>query len=132
MYVSGRWHTKGHQVVYTSEDPSTALLETLVHLEIDTEDQPENFQVLKIQSSSPVEIERFDSASLGEGWETDPVATRAAGDEWLRSTRTALLQVPSILVPERFNFLINPLHPQAGELRIVTRYTHSFDHRLLR
>ena len=51
-YVAGRWHTKGHPIVYCSEDPSTALLETLVHIEIDAEDRPQIFQVLKIQSSA--------------------------------------------------------------------------------
>jgi len=43
MYVSGRWHTKGHPIIYCSEDPSTALLETLVHIEIDAGDRPQIF-----------------------------------------------------------------------------------------
>ena len=51
-YVSGRWHTRRHPVIYCSEDPSTALLETLVHLEIDAEDRPGTFQVLKISLPS--------------------------------------------------------------------------------
>lgn len=132
LYVSGRWHTKGHPVVYCSEDPSTALLETLVHLEVDAEDRPENFQLLKIQSSDPVSIERVDILGLGNNWPLNLRATRRIGDEWLRSLRTALLQVPSVLVPERVNYLINPRHPQAGTMRITARYTHPFDGRLLR
>jgi RES domain-containing protein len=132
LYVSGRWHTKGHPVVYCSEDPSTALLETLVHIEIDSEDRPENFQVLKIESSQEVSIEPVDVEKLGSEWRSDLARTRGAGDEWLQSVRSLLLEVPSVLVPERRNYLINPVHADMKKLRISARYTHPFDQRLLR
>jgi RES domain-containing protein len=132
LYVSGRWHTKGHPVVYCSEDPSTALLETLVHIEIDAEDRPENFQVLKIESSQEVSIERVDVEKLGSAWRSDLARTRRAGDEWLQSVRSLLLEVPSVLVPERRNYLINPVHADMKKLWISARYTHPFDQRLLR
>lgn len=132
LYVSGRWHTKGHPVVYCSEDPSTALLETLVHIEIDSEDRPETFQVLKIESSGQVSIEQVDIATLGADWRDDLARTRRAGDEWLQSARSLLLEVPSVLVPERRNYLINPAHPEMKKLRITARYSHPFDQRFLR
>jgi RES domain-containing protein len=132
LYVSGRWHTNGHPVVYCSEDPSTALLETLVHIEIDAEDRPENFQVLKIESSQEVSIEPVDVEKLGSKWRSDLARTRRAGDEWLQSVRSLLLEVPSVLVPERRNYLINPFHPNMKKLRISAHYTHLFDQRLLR
>ena len=77
LYVSGRWHTKGHPVVYCSEDPSTALLETLVHIEIDSEDRPETFQVLKIESSHEVSIEQIDTSKLGSEWRGNLAERRA-------------------------------------------------------
>jgi len=132
LYVSGRWHTKGHPVIYCSEDPSTALLETLVHLEIDAEDRPENFQVLKIQSSRPVSVERLESSFFGEGWQDEIQRTRAAGDAWLRTGKTLLLEVPSVLVPERRNYLVNPLHSEMKSLRIAAVYSHPFDSRFFR
>lgn len=132
LYVSGRWHTKGHPVVYCSEDPSTALLETLVHIEIDNEDRPETFQVLKIESSEDVSVEEVHFEKLGSDWRGNLARTRSAGDEWLRSKRTLLFQVPSVLVPERRNYLINPAHPELTKLRITARYTHPFDQRFLR
>ncbi len=132
LYVSGRWHTKGHPVVYCSEDPSTALLETLVHIEIDSEDRPETFQVLKIESSEQVSIEQVNIAKLGAEWRDDLARTRNAGDEWLQSARSLLLEVPSVLVPERRNYLINPVHPEMKNLRITARYSHPFDQRFLR
>lgn len=132
LYVSGRWHTKGHPVVYCSEDPSTALLETLVHIEIDSEDRPEIFQVLKIQSAQEVSIEQIEATRLGSEWRSNLARTRSQGDEWLQSGRSLLLEVPSVLVPERRNYLINPAHAEMKFLRITARYSHPFDRRFLR
>lgn len=131
MYVAGRWHSKGRPVLYCSEDPSTALLETLVHLEIDAEDRPERFQVLKIESSEPVSIEQAEIGKADD-WFEDVVWTRRTGDAWLSSARTLLLQVPSVLVPERRNYVVNPLHPDIQKLSITARYSHPFDPRFFR
>jgi RES domain-containing protein len=132
IYSAGRWHTKGQPIIYCSEDPSTALLETLVHLEIDSEDRPESFQVLKIQSKQTVSVERIDPKKLTEGWTQDLTESRRVGDAWLRSARTLILEVPSVLVPERRNFLINPAHPEMKRLKIIARYSHPFDARFFR
>jgi len=132
LHVSGRWHTKGRPVVYCSEDPSTALLETLVHLEIDSEDRPQSFQVLKIESAGEVSVEEIDVKKLGSDWRTNLARTRGAGDEWLQSARTLLLKMPSVLVPERSNYLINPTHTERKKLRISARYKHPLDQRLMR
>lgn len=132
LYVSGRWHTKGHPVVYCSEDPSTAFLEMLVHIEIDGEDRPETFQVLKIEAKEEVSLEEVNLEMLAFDWRADLAKTRRVGDEWLQSARTLLLQVPSVLIPERRNYLINPVHPEVGKLQISARYAHPFDKRFLR
>ena len=131
-YVSGRWHTKGRPVIYCSEDPSTALLETLVHIEIDAEDRPQIYQVLKIQSSHALSIERANARKLSEEWRTNMAETRAVGDTWLRIGKSLLFEVPSVLVPERRNFLINPLHSEMKKLRITARYSHPFDQRFFK
>lgn len=131
IYAAGRWHSKGRPVLYCSEDPSTALLETLVHLEIDAEDRPERFQVLKVESSEPVSIEQAEIGKADD-WFEDVVWTRRAGDAWLSSARTLLLQVPSVLVPERRNYVVNPLHPDIQKLSITARYSHPFDPRFFR
>jgi RES domain-containing protein len=132
LYAAGRWHSKGHPIIYCSEDPSTALLETLVHLEIDAEDRPETFQILKIQSKQPVSLDHVDPKVLGRDWAQDFRRTRELGDAWRNEKRTLLLQVPSVLVPERRNFLVNPAHPEMKRLRIVARYSHPFDARFFR
>jgi RES domain-containing protein len=130
LFVSGRWHSKGRPVVYCSENPATALLETLVHIEIDSEDRPENFQLLKIVGSDSISLAIQDVAGLESDWINDTGTTQAVGNAWIASMRSALLRVPSALVPETWNMLINPAHPDAKLLRIETVYQHPFDARL--
>ncbi len=132
LYASGRWHTRGRPVVYCSQNPATALLETLVHLEIDAEDRPERFRVLKIEVPDEVSRETAEVSSLPEAWMADVIATRGVGDRWLRERRTALLEVPSVLVPETWNVLMNPLHAETAQLSVVAVYDQAFDVRLMR
>jgi RES domain-containing protein len=130
LYVSGRWHTKGHPVVYCTLNPATALLETLVHIEIDSEDRPERFQVLRIEGPESLSIEKVQADSLSPNLAEDMNATQAIGDRWLSEKRSLLLQVPSVLVPETWNVLLNPLHVEINLLKIIAIYEHPFDSRL--
>lgn len=130
LYVSGRWHTKGHPVVYCTLNPATALLETLVHIEIDSEDRPERFQVLRIEGPESLSIERVEAESLSPNWAEDTNATQAIGNRWLSEKRSLLLQVPSVLVPETWNVLVNPQHVEINLLKIIAMYEHPFDSRL--
>ena len=125
LLVSGRWHTKGRPVVYCTLNPSTALLETLVHMEIDSEDRPERFQVLKIEGPDTVSQERI--KALPSDWADDLGVTQSLGDKWLSEERSLLLAVPSVLVPETWNVLMNPRHLEANQLKIALTYDHAFD-----
>ena len=131
LYVSARWHSKGHPVVYCTLNPATALLETLVHMEIDSEDRPEHFQVLRIEGPDSLSIEKIEIDSRSANWADDLSATQTIGDRWLTEARLLLLQVPSALVPETWNVLVNPQHTQARLLKITAMYEHAFDARLL-
>jgi RES domain-containing protein len=131
LYVSGRWHTKGHPVVYCTLNPATALLETLVHIEIDSEDRPERFQVLRIEGPDTLSIKKIEVGALSSNWTEDITSTQSIGDIWLSEGRSLLLEVPSVLVPETWNILVNPQHPEANLLKITMTYEHAFDARLL-
>ena len=72
------------------------------------------------------------AGALGRAWRTDLEATRRAGDEWLRSGRTALFRVPSVIVPATWNVLMNPRHPESAQARIVRVHSYAIDPRLLR
>jgi len=132
LAFSARWHTAGRRIVYCAPNPATALLEVLVHAEIRIENVPVNLRYLEIEAPDLLAIEEVDVHALGQSWRTDPVATRRAGDEWLQSGRTALLRVPSVIVPATWNLLINPRHPESGRIRIIGTHSHGLDPRLLR
>jgi RES domain-containing protein len=69
-------------------------------------------------------------ASLDQGWASRVEITRDLGSEWLKRGSSALLRVPSALVPESANYLLNPLHKDAGLFRIEKSYQYPFDVRL--
>jgi RES domain-containing protein len=127
LYVSGRWHTKGQPIIYCSLNPSTSLLETLVHMEIDAEDRPDHFQVLQIEGPDSLKVE---TVTLPENWKDDIGITQELGDRWLAEKRSLLLKVPSVLAPATWNMLINPQHPDIEKLHIVRIYEHPYDPRL--
>ena len=132
LLTAARWHTKGRQIVYCAQNPSTALLENLVHFEIDAEDRPSRFRVLKIEGPDSLAWETVNPSFLPPGWASDIGVTQGIGDQWLSESRSLLLQVPSVLVPETWNILINPSHPHIEQLKIVAVYDHPFDQRLIK
>ena len=131
LLASGRWHSKGRPIIYCTPDPSTALLEVLVHTgEIDLADAPVTFQFLKIAVPSGVSVTSVALEELPRDWPTQENITRRIGDSWLVSNATALLRVPSVLVPETWNVLINPRHPDSQRLRIARTVAYPLDGRL--
>jgi len=132
LSAPGRWHLRGRRIVYGAPNPATALLEVLVHTRVDIDDVPANFRYLEIDAPDTVAVEDVDTAALGRTWQTGLEATRRAGDEWLRSGRTALLRVPSVIVPATWNVPINPQHPESIRVQVLRVHRLAVDPRLLR
>jgi len=133
LKVAGRWHEKGQQVAYAADHPSTALLEVLVHLEIDVEDIPDNFQLLEIDVPTALRVDSIDEAGLEKlstGWRSDVRITRALAFPWFQELKTSILRVPSVILSGASNFLINPLHVDTGKITIVGIRRHPYDTRL--
>jgi RES domain-containing protein len=131
LLASGRWHSKGHRIVYLSDHPASALVEVLVHLEIDAEDVPASYQLLAVDFSDDLTFETVDEDGLAPDWGTNLNATRQLGDQWLNAGRTALLRVPSVIVPFAFNWLMNPGHADAAKAVIAKTIRAPFDLRLV-
>lgn len=123
----GRWNHPGYSCVYLASSRALAALETLVHLTPKTRGVRFSFVEVNLSSLSMEKI-----ATLPPGWdETLPSgATREAGTEWLRSRRSAVLQVPSVLIKEEPNFILNPEHPECENLFPVSARDFFFDPRL--
>jgi len=128
----GRWHTRGRRVVYCAQNPAAALLEILVHFEIDIQDLPLRYRLLKIEAPDDVRIERVTVDQLPADWPARIELTSALGDGWLSKGSAALLSVPSAIVPETFNVLLNPAHQDAKRIVIVQTGEHAIDPRLLK
>jgi RES domain-containing protein len=129
LRASGRWHTRGKRVVYGAENPAAALLGILVHFEIGLGDLPTRYRLLKISVPRNVTVERVAPADLPRDWVENTQATRAIGDEWLTKSASPLLAVPSALVPETSNILLNPAHPDADHVVITQTSDHVIDPR---
>lgn len=130
LYAPGCWHHRGAPIVYLAETPAGALLETCVHTSAN--DVPPSYTLLALQVEDSVSLETLDRNTLPPDWMDHVKVTREIGLEWLRSLRTALLRVPSALVPATSNVLLNPLHPDAGKIKIDAAYSYPFDPRIKR
>jgi RES domain-containing protein len=121
----GRWNSFGHAVVYCADHPASALLEILVHIDVSL--LPDSFQLLKISTPDNVTLA---TEKLPSNWATNESITKAIGDEWLKSRSSLLLKIPSAILPDVFNILINPQHPEARNCRIESVQHVPLDARL--
>ncbi len=116
----GRWNRPGRPVVYAASSAALALLEVRVHLDLPPELLPDDYLLLTV-----------DLSDLGiEEVAVLPGDPAAFGDAWLRERRSAVLQVPSLIVPESPNLLLNPAYPDAARASIIAKRRFVFDRRL--
>ena len=126
----GRWNSKGMAVVYASDSIALAALEKLVHLH--RNDVLNHFVLCEIALEYEV-IMTLAEDTLPKDWRNDPPpsSTMAIGDEWLTSGESLALAVPSTVVPQQFNLIINPNHPGFRKLgNSVHVEPFVFDYRL--
>jgi RES domain-containing protein len=116
MLHGGRWNSPGIRVIYAAETYSGALLEVLVHANFSQ--PPKNHRSVRIEIPASLVIETVVPVEL-PGWDAeDTIASRAYGDEWFRSRRTAVLRVPGVITHGReHNLLFNADHPEFPDIR---------------
>jgi RES domain-containing protein len=129
----GRWNKKGTPVVYTSESIALACLETLVHL--NAQGLPLTRYLVRIDIPTKVWdlAKRFNAKTAGIAWDALPAGTASIerGQRWLQSNASALLFVPSVVIPQASNVLINPLHPDVKLIKAKKIEKFSYDPRLV-
>lgn len=127
----GRWNRKGEPVVYASSTIALAVLETVVHMA--ASDLPLNRYLIEILIPDELQARavRFD-ASAHVGWDAEPPGKVSLdfGSEWLNSAASAVAIVPSVIVEEENNVLINPRHPNAGRITAAKRRRFVYDRRI--
>lgn len=128
MY-GGRWNNRGVPVIYTAGSLALASIEMVVNLP--SPKLLESFVRIPVRFKSGM-VEELPAAELPPGWQSCPISpgTRDIGDKWIKEQRSAVLKVPSVVVPEEFNFLLNPAHPDFKKIEIGSPIVYHFDPRL--
>ena len=112
----GRWNRKGVSMVYTSGTQSLAMLEMLV------QDDPlrAHYVVIPASIPDPVAVERIAVEDLPAGWRRLEARTQLQerGSTWALCLSSAVLAVPSAVIPAESNYLLNPLHPDFAQIEI--------------
>jgi RES domain-containing protein len=123
----GRWNSAGTAMIYTASSLALAVVEALVHLNPDQ--IPDDLMAFEIDIPDDISTELL--SPLPKNWRKTPApsACQRAGDTWIRSGRTAILIVPSAVIPNEKNYLLNPKHEDMGKVRVVRRERFAFDGR---
>ena len=130
--TGGRWNAAGDPLVYTSETQALACLETVVHLNAGGLPLNRYLVAVTIPLAVWAGARTETPGSLPVGWDAGPSgrASLQFGTAWLRSASSALLRVPSVIVPDECNVLINPRHPDSRGIAAVKVRKWLYDPRL--
>lgn len=126
-----RWNSLNTRLVYTAESRALATLEVAVHLDI-SEDLPNDRYLIEIDIPNSVKIIELPLSKLPKGWDAKPPNehSQEIGDAFVVNMKAAVLKVPSSIIHQEFNYLINPLHPEAKKIKIISKKKFSFDKRI--
>ena len=156
----GRWNSKGTRMLYTAESMALSMLEALAHVTMVNQKRDYCRVVIGLVGHQPGSVVREtrttadDATGLGdevpkpvpENWymqidinelpedfrsNPGPDALRAIGDQFIEEGKFLALKVPSVVVPDSFNYLLNPMHKLFKELLVEKVQEVSFDQRLV-
>ena len=131
LFGPGRWHKKGNNVIYTSEHASLAAWEKIVHV-ASFENLPYDLWLIKIDIPNSIEIQTVPKNILVPGWDDFPFSNETVdfGTSFLQKKEYLALKVPSVIIPDEFNVILNPLHPDIHKCRIISSEPFVFDKRI--
>lgn len=126
----GRWNKRGYNMLYTSEHLSLSVLELLVHL--DYQFISKDFGFIEIELPKNTIIAKAKPHILNQDWRHNPALsfTQDYGTDWLISQKKLALKVPSAVLPNESNILINPNHKQFSEVKIIRKSILDIDSRV--
>jgi len=126
-----RWNSKNTHIVYSAESRSLALLEIAVHLDL-SEDLPNDRYYVEIDIPDDIKITILNIVDLPDNWDEKPptLKTQYIGDDFVKSGVSAVLKVPSCIIQQEFNYLVNPYHSDSKRIKITSKNKLIFDSRL--
>lgn len=125
----GRWNSRSFPVVYTSMTISLSLLELFVYAT--GYEEIKNNYLMRIDVPAHF-TKDIPAIKVKEQWQTDIAYSRFIGDSFLNARSSLLLKVPSAIIPEESNILINPVHPDIKKIKIISAALFRFDSRLFK
>jgi RES domain-containing protein len=123
-----RWNSKNTRMLYTGEYISLAILESLVHLR--NVDIPDRQYLMQIQLPD-IDFSEIKESKIKNNWQKNLSYTQWMGDQFILASQSLLLKVPSAIVPQEHNFLVNPLHAEFKNVKVVKTELLELDKRLL-
>ena len=125
-----RWNSLNTYLVYTSESRALAILEVSIHLDL-TEDLPSDRHIVEIDIPDDLEVLELQMKDLPRNWDAKPpiLETQYIGDDFVNEKLAPVLKVPSCIVQQEHNYLINPNHPDAKRITVASTQLFSFDKR---
>ena len=126
----GRWNTPGRPIIYASDSAALALLEVLVHIK--RSEVVRAYKLIDLDIPDNL-IQQMSETTLPRDWRVphfNPPSTQSIGDDWFDNSTSAALQIPSVIVPNGSNYLINPTHPDFNLIRPGEIKDFPFDPRL--
>jgi len=128
----GRWNSRGRSALYTSAHLSQSVLEIYVNIPAELRDELPVLQAVRISVPDDVATHVSQEQLAGLLARPDPrAACRKTGDSWIDSQAALILAVPSVLIPEEMNLILNPAHPRMRDVAIVSLRRFHFDPRLI-
>lgn len=128
--TGGRWNSKRIAMLYSSESRALCAVEIAVHIPLGI--LPSDYMLITIDFPGQVKFEEVSVDDLPDGWNSMPYGnlTRNIGDTFVKEMKSAVLKVPSAVIPGEFNFLINPKHPDSSLITIRDCQLFNIDSRL--
>jgi RES domain-containing protein len=125
-----RWNSPGVELIYTAENRSLAMAEVAVHLTLAT--LPTDFRMISIEIPDDIAIQTIPVEVLPADWNIfpHPASTQKTGDKFVAEGLCAVLKIPSVVTDGDYNYLLNPLHPDFGRIKIVEVKKFAFDGRV--
>ncbi len=126
----GRWNHKDTAVIYTAESRALCALEILVN----SDELAGDYVAIPIEVPDEIAVQAISTDDLPEGWDASAATdvTRDIGTNWASGLATAVLSVPSAVIPQERNYILNPAHPDFSRIVFASPEPFDFDDRLTR
>ena len=128
----GRWNHAGVAMVYTSPSRALATVEYLVHCPFGI--APKNLRIATVEIPGDFVSNQVEAPDLPEKWRHFPAPPELVdtGSHWALSNQSLALRMPSAAVDHEYNILLNPIHPDMEQVKIVEIQPYTFADRLVR